>query len=380
MKKSYIKLITFSSFIILLCILNSFLLKKFNTSLLVIFTFILLVITKFTFGFEKDRHRYIKDIILEIIIDLIAFFLLFYLSGIIIGFARVDNYLTTKAMLDIIIPLIVYIIIKEYLRYILITKASESKALMILMTITIICLDNTIAFSMSNLTISKDTFLLIALTFIPSIAENILCSWITYHFGYKPNIVYLLIVKLYSYLLPIIPNPNEYVYSIIFFLLPIIILLKLIKWYLKDRVDEEVERVKRKQIIYYLPIITLVIILVYLVSGYFKYYAIAIASGSMEPNISKGDVVIVNQDYDSKDLAKGTIIAYKYNNKVIVHRINDIIKKDNIIIIYTKGDANNETDAWKVTEDMIVGTVNFKLPKIGYPTIWLNECWQGGEI
>ena len=100
----------------------------------------------------------------------------------------------------------------------------------------------------------------------------------------------------------------------------------------------------------------------------------------MEPNISKGDVVIVNQDYDSKDLAKGTIIAYKYNNKVIVHRINDIIKKDNIIIIYTKGDANNETDAWKVTEDMIVGTVNFKLPKIGYPTIWLNECWQGGEI
>ena len=284
MKKSYIKLITFSSFIILLCILNSFLLKKFNTSLLVIFTLILLVITKFTFGFEKDRHRYIKDIILEIIIDLIAFFLLFYLSGIIIGFARVDNYLTTKAMLDIIILLIVYIIIKEYLRYTLITKASESKALMILMTITIIFLDNTIAFSMSSLTISKDTFLLIALTFIPSIAENILCSWITYHFGYKPNIVYLLIIKLYSYLLPIIPNPNEYVYSIIFFLLPIIILLKLRKWYLKDRVDEEVERVKRKQIIYYLPIITLVIILVYLVSGYFKYHAIAIATGSMEPN------------------------------------------------------------------------------------------------
>lgn len=375
MKKSYIKLITFSSFIILLCILNSFLLKKFNTSLLVIFTLILLVITKFTFGFEKDRHRYIKDIILEIIIDLIVFFLLFYLSGIIIGFARVGNYLTTKAMLGIIMPLIVYIILKEYLRYTLITKASESKALMILMTIAIICLDNTIAFSMSSLTISKDTFLLIALTFIPSIAENILCSWITYHFGYKPNIVYLLIIKLYSYLLPIIPNPNEYVYSIIFFLLPIVILLKLRKWYLKDRVDEEVERVRRKQIIYYLPIITLVIILVYSVSGYFKYFAIAIATGSMEPNISKGDVVIVNQDYDSKDLEKGTIIAYKYNNKVIVHRINDIIKKDNIIIIYTKGDANSEADAWKVTEDMIVGTVNLKLPKIGYPTIWLNERW-----
>lgn len=375
MKKSYIKLITFSSLIILLCILNSLLFRKFTTSLLVIFTLILLVVAKLTFGFEKDRHRYIKDIILEIIIALIFFFLLFYLSGLIIGFARVGNYLTAKAILGIIIPLIVYIVLKEYLRYTLIIKASESKLLMILMTITIICLDNTIAFSMSNLTISKATFLLIALTFIPSIAENILCSWITYHFGYKPNIVYLLIIKLYSYLLPIIPNPNEYVYSIIFFLLPIVILLKLRRWYLNDRVDEEVERVRSKQIIYYLPIIALVIILVYSVSGYFKYYAIAIATGSMEPNINKGDIVIVNQDYDSKDLEKGTVIAYKYNNKVIVHRINDIIKNDNIIIIYTKGDANNEVDAWKVTEDMVVGTVKLKLPKIGYPTIWLNERW-----
>lgn len=46
----------------------------------------------------------------------------------------------------------------------------------------------------------------------------------------------------------------------------------------------------------------LVVILIYFVSGYFRYYAIAIASGSMETLISKGDVVIVDKEY--KTLSK----------------------------------------------------------------------------
>lgn len=375
MKKSYIKLLILSFFTIFLCTFNAFFLKQFNTISLIIYLLLLLIITKITLGFEKDRHRYSKDISLEIIITLIIFFLIFYLCGLVIGFAKTNNYFTIKALTNIVIPLIIYIILKEYLRYTLITKSSESLILMILMTITFIFIDNTIAFAISGLSFSKSTFLLIALTFIPSITENILCSWTTYHFGFKPCLIYLLIIKLYPYLLPIIPNPNEYIYSIIFFLLPIITLLKLKKWFTTDRVNENVERVRRKQLLPYIPLAIVVITLVYFVSGYFKYYAVAIATGSMVPNINKGDVVIVNQQFKADELEKGEIIAYKYGGKVIVHRINDLIKKDKTIIIYTKGDANNDVDGWKVTPDMIIGTVKNKIPAIGYPTIWLNERW-----
>lgn len=375
MKKSYIKLLILSFFTIFLCTFNAFFLKQFNTISLIIYLLLLLIITKITLGFEKDRHRYSKDISLEIIITLIIFFLTFYLCGLVIGFAKTNNYFTIKALTSIVIPLIIYIILKEYLRYTLITKSSESLILMILMTITFIFIDNTIAFAISGLSFSKSTFLLIALTFIPSITENILCSWTTYHFGFKPCLIYLLIIKLYPYLLPIIPNPNEYIYSIIFFLLPVIILLRLKKWFTTDRVNENIERVRRKQFLPYIPLTIVVITLVYFVSGYFKYYAVAIATGSMVPNINKGDVVIVNQQFKADELEKGEIIAYKYGGKVIVHRINDLIKKDKTIIIYTKGDANNDVDGWKVTPDMIIGTVKNKIPAIGYPTIWLNERW-----
>lgn len=375
MKKSYIKLLILSFLTIFLCTINAFLVKKLTTHSLIIIMLISLIIIKLTLGFEKDRHRYSKDISLEIIISLFIFFLLFYLSGLLIGYAKTNNYLTGNALQNIVIPLIIYLIVKEYLRYSLITKSSENLALIILMTITFIFLDNTIPFAISGVTFSKRTFLLFALTFLPSLTENILCSWITYHFGFKPSLIYVLIIKLYPYLLPIIPNPNEYIYSIIFFLLPIIILFKLRKWLTMDRVNEEVERSRKKQLWPYIPLTIIVITLVYFVSGYFKYYAVAIATGSMVPTINKGDVVIVNQQFTEDDLETGAVIAYKYGGKVIVHRINDLIKKDKTIIIYTKGDANNDIDGWKVTPDMIIGIVKKKVPAIGFPTIWLNERW-----
>ena len=375
MKKSYIKLLILSFLTIFLCTINAFLVKKLTTHSLIIIMLISLIIIKLTLGFEKDRHRYSKDISLEIIISLFIIFLLFYLSGLLIGYAKTNNYLTGNALQNIVIPLIIYLIVKEYLRYSLITKSSENLALIILMTITFIFLDNTIPFAISGVTFSKRTFLLFALTFLPSLTENILCSWITYHFGFKPSLIYVLIIKLYPYLLPIIPNPNEYIYSIIFFLLPIIILFKLRKWLTMDRVNEEVERSRKKQLWPYIPLTIIVITLVYFVSGYFKYYAVAIATGSMVPTINKGDVVIVNQQFTEDDLETGAVIAYKYGGKVIVHRINDLIKKDKTIIIYTKGDANNDIDGWKVTPDMIIGIVKKKVPAIGFPTIWLNERW-----
>lgn len=378
MKKSFKRLIIFSLIIIAISLLNGFLFKIFNRWTLLLFTIILLLITKIIFGYEKDRHRYAKDIILEIIINLITFFMIYYMSGIFISFAKVGNYLTLKYMTTAIIPLILYIIAKEYLRYTLITKAGDKNGIIVLITIAFICLDCTIATSINAISFSKETFLLLALTIIPSISENILCSWMTYHFGYTPCLVYLMVLNLYKYFLPIIPNPNEYLYSIIFFILPILILINLNNWLKKDKTEALVLEHKHSaklKIACEFPIIIILIVMIYFVSGYFKYYAIAIATGSMVPNINKGDVVIVNQQFKEKDLKIGKVIAYNYNDKAVVHRIYKEVQTDKELIIYTKGDANNNMDEYKITTDMIVGIVDAKIPFIGYPTVMINEAW-----
>lgn len=376
MKKSYIKIILFIFIFSSVLLLNSLKFKMLGQVELDILLLVSLLIVYLTFGFEKDRHRYSKDIILEIIIILIAFFLFYYLSGILIGFAKNTNYLTINSFNNIILPIIFYIFIKEFIRYQLLMKASESKTLIAFVCVLFIIIDSAIPFSSHSIGFSKDTFLLIALTFLPSISENILCSYLSLNLGYQPGIVYLLIMNLYKYIFPIIPNPNEYLYSLIFLLFPLIVLIKIKNWFKKDRTEEinfENYNQNKKEILSFIPLTILVCILIYTVSGYFRYYAIAVASGSMEPNISKGDVVIVDKKINKINV--GDVLAYKHDGKVVVHRIYKIVNSNSENFIYTKGDANNDYDKYKITKDMFIGIVKLKIPAIGYPTVLINEKW-----
>ena len=376
MRKSYIKIILFIFTFSFILLLNSLKFKSLGQIELDIVLLVSLVIAYLTLGFEKDRHRYSKDIVLEIIIILIAFFLFYYLSGLLIGFAKNTNYLTINYFYSIIFPMIFYIFIKEFLRYQLLMKSSESKILIVIVCIFFIILDNAVPFSAHSIGFNKDTFLLIALTFLPSISENILCSYLGLKVGYKPGVVYLLIMNLYKYILPIIPNSSEYLYSLIFLILPLIILMKIKKWFTKDRTSQiTFENYKKNKIelLLFIPLTTFICVLIYVVSGYFRYYAIAVASGSMEPKISKGDVVIIDKNYN--EIKTGDVLAYKHDGKVIIHRIYRIVDNNNEYYIYTKGDANNDYDKYKITEDMFLGIVKLKIPFVGYPTVLLNERW-----
>ena len=119
----------------------------------------------------------------------------------------------------------------------------------------------------------------------------------------------------------------------------------------------------------------LLLVIVYFTSGYFSHYVIAIASGSMQPSINKGDLVLIEkiQDEDFEKLKVGQVLAYKYGNIIVVHRIVNIINDKGDYYFYTKGDANNTIDNYPITEDMVIGMINLKIPYIGYPTVWVNE-------
>ena len=147
------------------------------------------------------------------------------------------------------------------------------------------------------------------------------------------------------------------------------------KYFHKEKHDIKIEREYHKHRFNHLVIPALIIIsLVYFVSGYFHYHAVVIASGSMETSISKGDVVVIEKiDGDVDSLEIGQVIAYRYNKIIVVHRLVKKIVVEGEPIFYTKGDANNDIDNYKITKDMIIGIVNFKIPYIGYPTVWVNE-------
>ena len=124
------------------------------------------------------------------------------------------------------------------------------------------------------------------------------------------------------------------------------------------------------------------LVIIALTSGIFKYYFLTIGSGSMEKELYVGDVVIVEK-LNKKELKKidiGTIIVFKMQNKVVVHRVVEISKDDGKFIYKTKGDNNEENDNWVVTESNLIGMTEHKIPLIGLPSVWLYEFVEGSKV
>lgn len=373
MKKSYKKLLIFQLILLVIFIFNSFvssILTKYNQ---IIFLIIILIIFKFMFGFEKDRHRYIKDLILETVIFLLTYFIIFYLSGIIIGFAKTTNYYTLSGFTDFIIPLVLSIILKEYLRYMMLTKSEYCKLLNVTTVILFIIFDVSNAIFYNSFSNNYDSFMFISLTLLPAIGNNIVCSYISRSSGYKPVILYLLCINLYQYLLPIIPNPNEYLLSVINLLVPFSYGFSIYRFYGRVKDEDILRDYNKKKINSLIPALIISIIAVYFTSGYFKYYMVAIASGSMTPNINKGDVVIIEKTNKYEEIEVGQVMAYKYNNVIVVHRVIRKINDNGNYYFYTKGDNNQDEDNYPIKEDMVIGVVDVKIPYIGIPTVWLNS-------
>lgn len=376
--KSYYIIFLFETIIMFLVVLNSFNSNFSNVYTLPFILFICDFIFFFVLGFEKKNKRLNKIVNFDVFMSSMIFLILYYLFGIIIGYAESKNYLTLYGLTIFIIPTILKIVFKEHLRNSLLTKSGNNKFLIIYTLLLFIMIDILPSLSMLKIN-GHDIFIFIALVLLPSITVNIFATYINIKVGYMPVIIYLLILSLYQYIVPIVPDPNEYLKAIIDFVLPILILFivrKNINKYSDE--DEEIDRNYNKSIIVIsiIPII-LVIFIVYFISGYFKYYALAIASGSMHPAFDRGCIVIIEQVNDKYDnynkLNEGEIIAYRTEKNIIVHRLIRIVNTGDELIYYTKGDANSDEDDYLIKKENIIGMVRFKIPYIGYPTVWFSE-------
>lgn len=92
-----------------------------------------------------------------------------------------------------------------------------------------------------------------------------------------------------------------------------------------------------------------------------------VLSGSMEPTISAGDVVIVG-DVAPEAVAPGDVITFRREGESVptTHRVVSVTSTTEGIAFTTKGDANEEADPGPVTPDRLVGRVTLVVPVIGY--------------
>ena len=85
--------------------------------------------------------------------------------------------------------------------------------------------------------------------------------------------------------------------------------------------------------------------------------AAVVMSGSMEPTLSKGDLIFVRK---AEELHTGDIVVYQSDNILVVHRIITLYG-DTVV---TQGDANNAADD-PINVSQVKGVVRFHIPYVG---------------
>lgn len=83
-------------------------------------------------------------------------------------------------------------------------------------------------------------------------------------------------------------------------------------------------------------------------------------SGSMEPELKTGSLVLINTNERNPDI--GDIITYRMGTQKVTHRVTGTSDGKYL----TKGDANQYMDANPVASSQIVGKVFYKIPFLGY--------------
>ena len=346
--------------------------SELNIFLVITFLLLMVIPLRLFFGKQRDKSYYTGYTNRTIITVLMVVGIIIYALGILLGFTR--GYAYNIQSFKSILSIIVLVILTEYFRLIVIKNNYNNYKSTIIFTILLALLEIFANTNIGGLNTSYKIFVYISVMVIPIFAEQFLCSYLTSKVGMKPSLIFRLVIKIYPYLLPLVPNLGNYLLAFVKILTPFII------FYVINRAMVEEEKSKRiittdTLRVFSIPVIVVLVILVILVSGIFKARLIAIATNSMSPTYKKGDAVIIEYMKPDK-LQKGDILVFRHDSIIVTHRIVDIKKKNDTYYFTTKGDNNEDVDGYTSTSDQVIGKVDYVIKYIGFPTILVNELFE----
>jgi signal peptidase len=101
--------------------------------------------------------------------------------------------------------------------------------------------------------------------------------------------------------------------------------------------------------------------------GVFGYRALTVVSGSMEPTIETGSVVL-DDVISPLDARPGDILTFNdpERRRLLTHRLRRMRVEGGMAHMVTQGDANDAPERWSVPVTGEVGRVAYHVPKVGH--------------
>jgi len=261
---------------------------------------------------------------------------------------------------------------REYARSFLANYGSRSKrivryvALVLLMSFISIPLER-----ITGLQEFKEIFKYSSQYILPEISKNSIALYLVVLGGPLPSIIYTGSIEIFQRLSPVLPDLNWLTSALIGILCPFFSLLSLQRIYAAETKSLKLSDIKNESPVGSMVITVICIAIAWFSMGIFRFYPSVIATGSMEPYINVGDVIIVDKS-NVDMIIKGDIIQFKREDIFISHRVIEVLEKEGEKLYRTKGDNNSASDLELVYSTQIQGKVVATVPKVGWITLFLK--------
>ena len=342
-----------------------------------IYWFIIFIIGILITRDNYNKFYNVKDKIEYVVIILLIYLMLYFSSGLLIGYQY--NSYQNKTIYDVLKNLYIFIvpiIFQEYIRGVLCNYTKNNNYLKIFISVLYILI-NFNFYSFSDINTGESFFRVLCNLIALSVLEFTI-TYLTTVGSYKVGLTYKLMINLYIIFIPIVPNLNFFLVSIIEVIVPFVIYLIIDDIHIKE-IKKTYKEFKSKRVLEYVPIVIIVLVFILNQFDIFKYKATAIMSNSMSPLYYAGDSVIIKKisNDEKKKLKKGDIISfYDDDGNIIIHRIEEVIDGDEKYFI-TKGDNNKYVDTDPVEIKNIIGKYVFKIKFLGYPKKVMYDMLKG---
>lgn len=377
MKSKTLVFSIYFSCIFLGIILPFFILNQINEFYLLVINPLswLFILVLSIFAYKKKESKATKEsIIKSTIIVTLMYMIIYYFLGVIFGYLKSPYSHSITGIFKNSISLFLIVIFQEYVRNVLVDNANKNKIKFILITFLFLLVNIEWGSIYKNFETNESIIKFIAIFVIPKLVESGLCTYLVYRDGTLGSVSYRGIVTLFLILVPVLPDINWFLNSIMQIIVPFLIFTYINFESISKNSNLSRKDLKKQKPIGNIILIAILLLVISFIAGFFKYAPISIVSNSMVPVFSRGDSVIIKKIKENEiiNLKKGDIIEYKLENRFVIHRIIEIVDEKESIFI-TKGDNNNAADTKPVKKDQIVGLVKFSIPFIGYPSVYFSE-------
>ena len=215
-------------------------------------------------------------------------------------------------------------------------------------------------------------------TFLPSLAENLLATFLALLGGPIPALLYRGILQAFWWFSPVLPDLPWMFKGLIGTALPIVGLVLMNNLYSPQTGPKKGKRAESGSVTGWIITTVAAVAIIWFAVGLFPFQPALVGSGSMEPKMYPGDVVIIAK-VPADNIETSDIIQFRVPEGVtVMHRVIEIQETEGGSKVFiTKGDANDEPDSEPVLPDNVVGKAVLTIPKVGWASVVVKQFFTG---